>query len=86
MKYDLKYYILFDGRLNVSGRLNWNIIHSIVFKNQFDVPAVLIENEITKARIKIILYALFWSRKRESNPPGSAWEADAIPLGDTCVY
>ena len=26
----------------------------------------------------------FWSRKRESNPPESAWEADAIPLGDSC--
>ena len=25
-----------------------------------------------------------WSRKRESNPPESAWEADAIPLGDSC--
>ena len=29
---------------------------------------------------------LFWSRKRESNPPKSAWEADAIPIGDTCVF
>ena len=28
----------------------------------------------------------FWSRKRESNPPGSAWEADAIPLGDSCIF
>ena len=27
-----------------------------------------------------------WSRKRESNPPGSAWEADAIPLGDSCIF
>ena len=27
-----------------------------------------------------------WSRKRESNPPGSAWEADAIPLGDSCIW
>lgn len=27
---------------------------------------------------------LKWSRKRESNPPESAWEADAIPLGDSC--
>lgn len=26
-----------------------------------------------------------WSRKRESNPPESAWEADAIPLGDSCI-
>ena len=25
-----------------------------------------------------------WSRRRESNPPESAWEADAIPLGDAC--
>ncbi len=28
---------------------------------------------------------LFWSRKRESNPPKSAWEADAIPIGDSCI-
>ena len=28
----------------------------------------------------------YWSRKRESNPPGSAWEADAIPLGDSCIF
>ena len=27
----------------------------------------------------------FWSRWRESNSPGTAWEAVAIPLGDTCV-
>ena len=27
----------------------------------------------------------FWSRWRESNSPGTAWEAAAIPLGDTCV-
>ena len=26
----------------------------------------------------------FWSRRRESDPPKSAWEADAIPLGDAC--
>ena len=24
-----------------------------------------------------------WSARRESNPPESAWEADAIPLGDS---
>ena len=29
---------------------------------------------------------LKWSRKRESNPPESAWEADAIPLGDSCKH
>ena len=27
----------------------------------------------------------FWSRRRESNSPGTAWEAAAIPLGDTCI-
>ena len=27
-----------------------------------------------------------WSRRRESNPPKSAWEADAIPIGDTCIF
>ncbi len=27
----------------------------------------------------------FWSRRRESDPPKSAWEADAIPIGDACV-
>ena len=27
-----------------------------------------------------------WSRRRESNPPGAAWEAAAIPLGDTCIF
>ncbi len=26
-----------------------------------------------------------WSRKRESNPPEPAWEAGAIPLGDSCI-
>ena len=26
---------------------------------------------------------LFWSERRESNPRESAWEADAIPLGDS---
>ena len=27
-----------------------------------------------------------WSRRRESNPPKSAWEADAIPIGDACIF
>ena len=29
---------------------------------------------------------LFWSRRRESNSPGTAWEAAAIPLGDACTW
>ena len=29
--------------------------------------------------------SFFWSRRRESDPPKSAWEADAIPLGDACM-
>ena len=32
----------------------------------------------------VMTTALFWSRRRESNPPKSAWEADAIPIGDAC--
>lgn len=28
----------------------------------------------------------FWSGRRESNPRKSAWEADAIPLGDSRIY
>ena len=28
-------------------------------------------------------WGLFWSERRESNPRESAWEADAIPLGDS---
>ena len=27
----------------------------------------------------------FWSRRRESNPREPAWEAGAIPLGDSCA-
>ena len=29
--------------------------------------------------------AFLWSKRRESNPRESAWEADAIPLGDSCI-
>ena len=29
---------------------------------------------------------LFWSERRESNPRESAWEADAIPLGDSRIF
>ena len=28
----------------------------------------------------------FWSERRESNPRESAWEADAIPLGDSRMF
>ncbi len=34
----------------------------------------------------LFLRVSWWSRRRESDPPKSAWEADAIPIGDACDY
>ena len=31
-------------------------------------------------------YAHKWSARRESNPPEAAWEAAAIPLGDSRIF
>ena len=31
----------------------------------------------------MVFTLFFWSGRRESNPRESAWEADAIPLGDS---
>ena len=36
-----------------------------------------------KEKPRKISEVLFWSERRESNPRESAWEADAIPLGDS---
>ena len=36
-------------------------------------------------KVSLVIFQghLFWSERRESNPRESAWEADAIPLGDS---
>ena len=70
-----------DGKGRVLMKKQWGQIGGKLGANFQKCPA-----NPRKSMKKRASSPFYWSRKRESNPPGSAWEADAIPLGDSCIF
>ena len=61
----------------LQSRLTWLVIFLTVLS---PVLGLVLYKPFAKAKASFP-----WSKRRESNPREPAWEAGAIPIGDSCV-